>query len=223
MGPNALVFDLDGTLVDSVGDIADALGRALADCRLPPLPEETVRRMVGGGARLLVERAAAALDVGAPAVVERLLTAFLNHYTAAPVVRTTLFPGAREMLLGFRARGVPLGVCTNKPHDLTLAILDGLGVLALFGAVVGATEGIARKPDRAMLDLALERLRAPARGSVMVGDSATDVATARACGVPVIVVSFGYTAVPARELGADAIVDSLADLPQAIDALRTKV
>lgn len=215
--PRAVIFDLDGTLIDSVGDIADVLNDALREQDIATLPEEVVRLMIGSGARILIERALAHLRIpGEEARVTALHHRFEHLYAAVGAGRSVVFPGGREVLSRLSRDGRRLGICTNKPHHVTRGVLDALGLSNLFGAVVGATDDVARKPAPDMLNQALAALEVGPGEAVMLGDSATDVATARAAGVPVLLVSFGYTTVPAAQLGADAVIDALAELPDAL-------
>ena len=220
--PRALVFDLDGTLVDTAPDIHAVLAEVLAEAGLaaPPLP--AVRGMIGDGAKALVERALAAVGQPArPAAVDRLHERFRERYAEVPCRFGRLYPGARELLAGLRADGLRLGLCTNKPQGATEGLLEALAVRACFDAVLGgdAVPGV-RKPDPAHLAALLARLGVPPEAAVMVGDSRNDLLTARGLGVPCILVSFGYTAVPARELGADRVVDRLDQVPAALAVLR---
>jgi phosphoglycolate phosphatase len=219
----AVVLDLDGTLVDSVGDIADALNRALCEAGLAGFDESAVKRMVGGGGRRLVERALAATGAGfEPELVERVLQAFLAAYRAAPCVRTELYPKAREVLEAFSGQGIRLGICTNKPADVTEAILSGLGVRRLFGSVIGSAPGVPLKPAPDMVRQTLAELEVPATAAVMVGDGAADLGAAHALGVPVVLLAHGYSATPVSELGADAVAHGFGDLPGVLAALKVQ-
>jgi phosphoglycolate phosphatase len=210
--PRAVIFDLDGTLIDSAGDIADALNLAMDEVGLRRFSDEEVRFMVGGGARVLVQRALAAQATEPePGLSERLYSRFLATYLRASVARTTIYPGGLELLGGLAEQGTRLGVCTNKPAAITNDVLRKLELYDRFHAVVGATEGLPQKPDPAMIDVTLTALKASAQEAVVIGDSVADVGAARAAGVPVILVSFGYSKRPASELGADLVIASLAD------------
>ena len=219
--PQAVVFDLDGTLIDSAGDIADVLNACLGEAGLAPLDEATVTTMIGGGARVLVERTLARLgrrDDGV--LLEQLHAGFERRYRDLGAGRSRVFPGGREVLARLHAEGTGLGICTNKPAGITLRVLEEMDLACWFGAVVGETDALPRKPAPAMLLAALDRLGAPPAAAVMIGDSAADVGTARAAGVPVVAVSFGYTTTPPHELGADLVIDRLSDLPAALSRLR---
>ncbi len=218
--PRAAVFDLDGTLVDSLPDLAAALNRTLAEAGLPPHPPDAVARMVGHGVARLVERgfaaAGAPLDLAAlPRWVERFLVFYADDLSA----RTRPYPGVVKALDALAAAGWRLGVCTNKPARLAVELLDALGPAGRFGAVTGGDSAQESKPHPASLLMALDRLGVPAAAAVFVGGSETDVLAARAAGVPVALVRGGYTAVPVEELGADAVVDDFAALPAVLAPL----
>jgi phosphoglycolate phosphatase len=220
----AVVFDLDGTLVETAADIHAVLAEVLAEAGLAAPPLSEVRGMIGDGARALVERALAAVGRPArPAAVDRLHGRFRERYAEVPCRFSRLYPGARELLAGLRADGHRLGLCTNKPQSATEGLLEALTVHACFDAVLGgeAVPGV-RKPDPAHLAALLARLDVPPEAAVMVGDSRNDLLTARGLGVPCILVSFGYTGVPARDLGADGVVDQLDQVPSALAQLRPR-
>jgi phosphoglycolate phosphatase len=206
----AVVFDLDGTLIDSVPDIAAALNRCLARESREALSEESVARLVGGGARELVTRA-----LGAPtptAIVDRAYANFLAFYEAEPAARTRLYPGARELLQSLRDVGLPLAICTNKPQTLTTLILERMTIAECFSAVWGGEAGRPLKPAAECLRTVCSALGTTTAETLMVGDSHTDVDAARAAGCPVIVVAHGYEQRALESLGADAVV---AGLPEA--------
>jgi phosphoglycolate phosphatase len=221
--PEAVVFDLDGTLIDSVGDITDALNGALAKEGLETFSEAELRLMVGGGARVLIERALKARGLSEDAgLAQRLHASFMDIYKSASVARTTVYPHGRELLSELRRDGAKLAICTNKPQGITEDVLAKLELRQFFQAVVGATDALPRKPNPDMLLAALAALGAEPSEAVMIGDSSNDVGTARAAGVPVVAVSFGYTRTPAHELGADIVVDSLSEVIGAIRQLAAK-
>lgn len=211
--PAAAIFDLDGTLIDSVGDIADVLNACLAEERLATLDEPTVATMVGGGARLLIERALARLAVSVPAaMVDRMHRRFEERYLTLGAGRSTVFPGGRELIAAFRARGVKLAICTNKPAAVTREVLRGLDLAGDFQAVVGETPALPRKPHPAMIEAVLGHLGVHASDAVMIGDTSADIDAAKAAGVATIAVDFGYGTTPATALGADAVASSLSDV-----------
>ncbi len=205
----AVVFDLDGTLIDSVPDIAAALNRCLANEGRETLTEQGVAKLVGGGARELVARALGAATPGID--VDRVLTDFLALYEAAPIAHTRLYPVARELLDTLRDAGVPLAICTNKPKPLTDLILDRLDLASYFTVIWGGEPGRSLKPDAACLRTVCEQLSVTPAETLMVGDSHTDIDAARASGCPSIVVAHGYEQRPLDGLGADAVVSGLAE------------
>ena len=220
-----VVFDLDGTLADTMPDILSALNRVMAEEGLREISYAEGRTLVGGGARALMEMALAAAAPGKlpePAI-DACYARFLDYYRAEPAVRSRPYPGVIEALSSLRAAGCGLGVCTNKPHDLTLDVLAGLGLAPFFGdAVLGGDALDVRKPDARHLHAVIARAGIAAGASAMVGDSETDVATARAANVPVVAVSFGYTALAPADLGADALIDHFGELGDTLDRLAGK-
>ncbi|MFM9849966.1 MAG: phosphoglycolate phosphatase [Hyphomicrobiaceae bacterium] len=211
--PRAVVFDLDGTLVDSAPDIKAALNATLATDGLAPFDVDRVKTMVGGGSRRLVERALAARgDAVDDGRVDRLVDIFEKIYADNPCQETRIFPGAVSLIETLTARGIGIGLCTNKPGGATLPLLEALDLARHFGAVVTGSDGFAKKPDAAMLAATFAKLGCTAEDGVMVGDSAADVGCARAAGCPVVLVSFGYTHEPASTLGADAVADGFDEI-----------
>ncbi|MDP2339718.1 MAG: HAD hydrolase-like protein [Deltaproteobacteria bacterium] len=201
-----VAFDLDGTLVDSVVDLARALNAALVDVGLPTHPNETVRRFVGNGAEMLVTRAVGGADVDVADVLAR----FRAHYATDLVGSTLPFAGIDDVLVGLREHAL-LAVATNKPGVFARPLIEAL-LPGRFAAIVGPDDAGGLKPDRLVLQL-VERLCA---GTVccFVGDSAVDTDTARAFGVPSIGVTWGLRPEEAR--AADVVVDRTADLLPAI-------
>ncbi|SDE95735.1 phosphoglycolate phosphatase [Rhodospira trueperi] len=222
---DGVVFDLDGTLIDSVPDLALALNAMLDEEGLPHVRPEQVPAFVGQGARVLVTKAMAAVGRPIPegaagaATLERLHDRFVALYEAEPVRGTRPYDGAVAVLDALRAQGVTLGVCTNKPQGPTLGVLEALGLSGHFSAVVGGGVIPERKPDPAPLLLTLERMGVAPDRAVMVGDTPYDVGAARAAGVPVILVDYGYSPVPPAEAGADVLVSSFAEVPAALARL----
>jgi len=214
--PDAVVFDLDGTLADTAGNIARALNAALAAAGLQTIPVDAVRLMIGKGPAVLVERALRYQGVDPHGGLrEQLTTAYLREHAALGNDTSSLYPGAADCLAGLAASGIAAGVCSNKPQAFCVALLGQLGVAGRCGAIRGSATDLPSKPDPAMLFAVIAALGADPQRVLYVGDSATDVQLARAAGVPVILVDYGYTATPAAELGADGVIGSLADLPRA--------
>jgi phosphoglycolate phosphatase len=217
----AIVFDLDGTLIDSAPDLRAALNRLLAGQERHALTIEQVKLMIGDGAMKLVERAFAVTGPEiAAAELAAMTAAFLEDYEMNSAVLTRPFPAVVETLARLGNEGYTLALCTNKPQTATMQTLDCLELADYFQAVIGGDllPGL-RKPDPRHLLAALERLGVAASGAVMVGDNANDVAVARGAGMPVILVTFGYSRIPAAELGADAVISCFDELPAALLAL----
>jgi phosphoglycolate phosphatase len=217
MNPPLIVFDLDGTLVDTAPDLVATLNVVLASEGLPPVAYEAARNMVGGGARVMIQRGLAAAGRSLPEPqVDRLFRAFIDHYGAHIADVSRPFPGAEAALDILAGHGCRLAVCTNKLEWLSVRLLDALGLSQRFAAICGAdTFGIA-KPDPEILRRTVARAGGEPARSVMVGDSMTDIATARAAAIPVVAVDFGYTETPVAALGADRVVSGFAALPQVL-------
>lgn len=214
----AVLFDLDGTLLDTAGDIALALNRAIAEFGWPEVPAGDVRHMIGRGAPLLVERAARAqrreLD---PATHTQMVERFFHHYGAleeSGEYGARPFDGAAAALAALHAAGLRIAVVTNKQRRFADALLHLLGLHGWIDMVVGGDTCERRKPDPQPLLFACEALGVPAAGALMVGDSTNDVQAARAAGIPVLCVVHGYNeGVDPRTLPCDAFVEHLGDLP----------
>ena len=209
MNRRAVVFDLDGTLVDTAPDLTRATNYVLGLRGRAPVSAAEVRAMVGLGARTLIRKGFAA--TGQPAAeqdVEELFQVFLTYYAQNIAIDSRLFPGSIEVLELCRERGLRLGICTNKPEALSRALVDSLGLSAYFGAIVGMDTIRIAKPDPRIYGETLRRLDVNGGRTVMIGNSETDVLTARAAGVPVIGVTFGYTTKPVAEFGPDYLADS---------------
>jgi len=208
----AVIFDLDGTLVDSLDDIASALGGAMGDAGLPAPPALTVRAWIGDGARNLVVRA-----VEGRADVDAVLASFRERYRAAPVVKTQLYAGLAAALDALAAPGRSFAILSNKPHDLTKVIADRLLSAWPFAAVFGQRTGMPLKPDPAAALVAADELGVSPARCAFVGDSGVDIETARAAEMRAIGVTWGFR--PRAELeaaGADVIVDRPAELLEVI-------
>jgi 2-phosphoglycolate phosphatase, prokaryotic len=212
-----IVFDLDGTLVDSVDDIAFAANAVLFARGLRPQPTDAYIPMIGEGARRLMERALAVAGDGSADDVDEALAAFLAIYAGNLTRATVAYPGVAETLAALAAAGFRQAVCTNKPEPHARTILSRLDLDEHFAVIVGgdSVPGV-RKPDPRVLAPILEALQLPAAAAVLIGDSKTDVALARAAGMRVIVRAGGYATQPADELGADAVIDDFSELPPMI-------
>ncbi len=219
--PETIIFDLDGTLVDTAPDLTAALNAVMRGEGRPEVPLDDVRHMVGRGARYLIERAMEATgDAADPDAVSELVRHFIAHYDANIAVTSRPFERAETVARRLTERGHKLGICTNKPEALSLKLMSELRLRTLFPVILGADSRPYRKPDpRHLLDT-ITGLGGNPANAVLIGDSETDVKTARAANIPVIVVSFGYTEIPPRELGADAVIDHFDALEQALTGLK---
>ena len=209
-----LVFDLDGTLVDSAPDIAAAVNALFGELSLPVVELTLIRRMIGDGAPVLLERALA--HVGATHRAADLMPRFSVHYGENAVRLTTVYPAVVETLTHLRSLGCRLGVCTNKPIGPTRTVLAALGLDALIEAVVGGDSLPQRKPEPEPLLTVIRALGGMPGSAVLIGDSAVDLACAEAAGVPAIIIPSGYGM---AEPKASIIAASFAELPRMIDQL----
>lgn len=220
MFDTTIVFDLDGTLVDTAPDLVSALNYVLAKEGLPPVPFAEARNMIGGGGRRMIERGLEVNGQVRPAAdIDRLFCAFIDHYAAHIADASRPYPGLEEALDCLAAAGARLAVCTNKLERLSVKLLTELGLADRFVAICGQDTFGIQKPDPEMLRRTIARAGGTVHAAIMVGDSTNDVAAARGTGVPVVAVDFGYADVPPSALGADRLIGSLSDLPAAVDAL----
>jgi phosphoglycolate phosphatase len=211
-----IAFDLDGTLVDTAPDLIGVLNYILAEHGHDGLPLESARRIVGHGARAMLTRGFdAAGETLAAAEMDLLFEHFIALYVGRIAMASRPFPGVVDALDELEAAGARFVVCTNKRTDLSLALLNALDLTRRFAAVVGPDLAGAYKPDPKHLAYAVEAAGGTLSHALMVGDATTDTGVAKAAGVPVVAVSFGYNDVPLVELGADALIDHFAELPQA--------
>lgn len=218
--PRIVVFDLDGTLVDTAPDLIAALNYVLEREGVPPLPLKSARNMIGAGARKLIERglelAGRAMTTGD---VDRLLKAFVAYYADHIADASRPFEGLEAALDDLEAQGFRFAVCTNKLEWLSKLLLDRLDLSRRFAAICGAdTFGVA-KPDPTILRQTVVRAGGQLPGAIMVGDAGPDVGVARRAGIPVIGVEFGYTDVPIAELKPDRLIGHMRELPGAVGSL----
>ncbi|HVY21598.1 MAG TPA: phosphoglycolate phosphatase [Bauldia sp.] len=216
-----IVFDLDGTLVDTADDLVATLNAVLVSEGMVPVSRDRLIGMVGSGARVLLEAAFAAEGRAlTPAKLDALLARFMAYYDAHIADSSRPYPGAEAMLARFAADGWLLAVCTNKYEAPARKLLAILGLADRFAAITGQDTFGFRKPDPRHLTETVRLAGGDPGDAVMVGDSATDIDTAKAAGVPVVAVSFGYSPVPVSRLGPTRVVGSLADLPAAVAEMR---
>jgi phosphoglycolate phosphatase len=220
MPPLTVVFDLDGTLVDTAPDLVDTLNVILAREGLPPIPYARARTMIGGGTRRMVE-AGLTFQKRAFTVseIDRLFKDFIAHYAIHIADRSRPFPGLDAALDRLAAEGCIFAVCTNKLEGLSRLLLEALGLSVRFAAICGQDTFGVQKPDPEILRRTIAQAGGSAARAVMVGDSAADIDAARAASVPVIAVDFGYTETPVTQLGPDRVIGHFADLPAAVSAL----
>lgn len=210
-----VAFDLDGTLADTAPDIAAGINRMLADFGRRPLPEAEIRSLIGDGARNLLRRIMAATGDVSEELLDEALPCYLDHYAAHVCDGTIRFPGVEQAMDDLAALGVRLAVCTNKSMRMTGLLLNALGWTERFSAIVCGDTLPVFKPDPRTLQ---ETIRLAGGGrTVLVGDSMIDAGTARAADTPFVAVSFGFRDRPVEALGADAVIDTYAEL---IPALR---
>jgi len=219
MRPDAIVFDLDGTLIDSAADLAATLNLLLEENNRTRLPVDAVRRMIGDGVAALVQRGFGATGAAPDSATHPTLTRrFLEIYTDP--TREHLahpYPRVPETLAAFAAEGLAMGVCTNKAQVATDLVLRDAGLIGFFAAIVGQDTAPAPKPDPVHVRAVCEALGNPGR-PVMIGDSINDLRAGQAAGLKVILVTYGY-GTPEALAGADATIDRFEDLPAAIAAL----
>ncbi len=218
--PPLVVFDLDGTLAETAGDLMGALNHVLAGDGLPPLPVEQARSLLGAGGRALIRRGFT--SAGRPldeARLEALFRAFLAFYEDHIADHTHLFPGVADALDRLEARGYGLAVCTNKMERTAKTLLDVLGVAHRFRAICGQDTFAVSKPQPGALLGTIAMAGGDPGRSVMVGDSRTDIETAQAAGVPVVAVDFGYTDRPVSDFGPDRVISHFDGLDDAVVSL----
>jgi phosphoglycolate phosphatase len=216
-GLRAAIVDLDGTMIDTIGDFAVALNRVLADLKLPPVERAFIAHTVGKGSEHLIRRTLA--EVGADAALYApAWMLYQQHYGAINGEHSTVYPGVLEGLQWLNARGWKLACLTNKPSEFALVLLRKKGLDGLFANVFGGDAFERKKPDPLPLLRTCEALGSAPAHTLMVGDSSNDARAARAAGCPVVLVSYGYNhGEPVAEVDADGVVDRLDELGALIE------
>jgi phosphoglycolate phosphatase len=217
MSAPTIVFDLDGTLVDTAPDLVDTLNTIFIRESFQPLVYEDARNFVGGGARAMIERALQAKGhTLSPKKLDQLFSEFIAHYSEHLADRSRPFPGLTGALDVLAARGCQFAVCTNKLEALSVRLLDKLQLSDRFVAVCGQDTFGIQKPDPEVLRRTVSAAGGRLEEAVMIGDSITDIKTARAAGVPVIAVDFGYSERPIAEFRPDQVIGHFEELPASI-------
>ena len=212
-----IVFDLDGTIADTAPDLAAALNHTLLTIDRTPLALDTVRTMIGHGTRALLRKGLGATGFVDEALVDASYPAFMQFYEDHICDLTSPYPNVEATLDSLSGDGIALALCTNKPERMSRLLIDKLGWQSHFKAIVAGDTLTVSKPDPAPLKLAIEL--AGGGPTLFVGDSIVDVETARAVGVPCVLVSFGFSDVPAKSLGADRVIDDMAELTSVLVSL----
>jgi phosphoglycolate phosphatase len=220
---DTVIYDLDGTLIDSARDMCVAVSSVLADHGLPPISDEEAQLFMGEGSKMTMRRAFAkngrTLDDAQASAVTR---EFVRYYEEDPVRYTTAFDGVAEVVKRLDRLGLRQGVCTNKFEKSARMILKGLSLMPPIADVAGADTFAVRKPDPGHILQLIDKIGGDRERAVMVGDSIHDVEAAHAGGLPAVLVSWGYTDKPAGELGADAVIDHFAALPEALERIAAR-
>lgn len=220
MSAPTIVFDLDGTLIDTAPDLIDTLNVVFAREGLPPVAYATARNLIGSGARAMIERGIEAEGLTlTPAKLEQMFADFIVHYSAHVADRSQPFPGLIDALDALAERGCRFAVCTNKLERLSVLLLEKLKLADRFEAICGQDTFGIQKPDPEILRRTITAASGNPQRTVMIGNSATDIRTARAAGVPVVAVDFGYSERPVSELGPDRIISHFGQLPAAVAAI----
>lgn len=214
------VFDLDGTLAHTAPDLVAAANAMLAEENLPPMPVSAAEKTAGFGGKALLrkgfELAGRPID---ESVVDRLYAPFLLHYENYICDDSHLYPDVVTVLDELTDKGWKIAICTNKPERLARILMERLEILDRFGALIGADTLPVRKPDPAPMLAAIARAGGSAEHAVMIGDTETDLKTARAVGAPCVMTSFGYSPVAAKSLGPDAVIDAFHELPDVLNTV----
>lgn len=215
-----IVFDLDGTLVDTAPDLIETLNVVFAREGMPPVDYATARNLIGGGAKAMLVRGIESEGrVVEPAKLQTMFDDFIAYYTAHVADRSRPFPGLIDALDTLAGRGCRFAVCTNKLEGLSRLLLEKLELTSRFEAICGQDTFGIQKPDPEVLRRTIAAAGGSMQRAVMIGDSATDIHTARAAGIPVIAVDFGYSETPVVEFEPDRLISHFAELPEAVAAL----
>ena len=218
--PPLVIFDLDGTLADTAGDLMAALNFVLERDGIAPLPVEQARTLLGAGGRALIQRGYAVSGRRLqPARLEELFVDFLHDYESHIAARSALFPGVIDALERLEKSGFAFAVCTNKMERASIKLLQALGVDTRFRAICGQDTFGFCKPDARTLPAVIARAGGTVGKSVMIGDSITDIAAAKNAAIPVVAVDFGYTDKPVTELGPDRVISHFDELDAAVRSL----
>jgi len=213
-----LLFDLDGTLVDTLPDLTNAVNEALREHGYEALQPQQVRPMIGDGMAMLLTRAFTARG-GNAVEAEATYKRFIEIYEGVATANSISYPGVSETLARLREAGYRTAVCTNKPQRATEEVLRGVGLSGLFDGFAGGDRYPYRKPDpRHLLNL-IDELGGDPKRAAMIGDSENDAASARAARLPLILMSYGYARIDPGELGADIVLDRFDELPAAVESL----
>src|SRR5262245_36551723 len=216
--PNlTVVFDLDGTLVDTAPDLIDSLNAVLVNEGLPPIGYSKARSMIGGGARRMIEAGLTWQgQTATPREIERMFQDFIAHYATHIADRSQIFPGVSDALDRLAAAGCRLAVCTNKIERLSRRLLEALGLGARFAAICGPDTFGIPKPNPEILRRTIAVAGGDVTSAIMVGDSGTDLETARAARIPMVAVDFGYSDPPVAQLGPDRLIGRFSELVPAL-------
>ncbi len=212
-----LVFDLDGTFADTAPDLLDSLNHCLEDAGLPPADPRDLMKYVGQGGRVMIERAMHARGKSIkPALLEEIMIRFVTHYEADMPGKTKVFEGAMAVLDRFSNAGYIHAICTNKYEGMSRKLLEKLGVAGRFEAICGQDTFPYKKPDPRHLFETIKLAGGDVENAIMLGDSVTDIDTAKAAGIPVIAVSFGYSDRPVAEYEPSHVIDHFDELDLAL-------
>jgi len=216
-----IVFDLDGTLVDTAPDLTHALNHVLTSINRPVVELSQVRHMVGAGAAAMIKLGtrATGAEITDEEELQELLQLYLNYYSAHIYEESKAFPNMVETLEHFQAQDFLMSICTNKPTAMSTQLIEVMGLSAYFRVNFGADSVAYKKPDpRHLLETIKQSDGHPSK-TIMIGDSTTDFKTAKAAGIPVILVDFGYSDIPVQTLGADAVISDFSELKSIVPAL----